>query len=118
MESLLLTPFENPETNTPQSHYNRAHKISRSTIKRCNGRFKLEFTCLLGKQKLRYSPEKVGIIINVCAMLHNLLLRTGVEYDIDFNMFNEADLDNYHNGNFSVLNEARQQVVNRYFTNA
>lgn len=120
LEPWLLTPYENPEPNTPEGHYNRAHKITRSIIERCNGRFKLVFRCLLGERKLRYSPEKVGVIINACAVLHNLLLRAGVEYDIDLNIFNEPYEDNYGNGNYPVLNEARhtrQQVVNRYFTN-
>lgn len=69
---------------------------------------------------LRYSPEKVGVIINACAVLHNLLIRAGVEFDIDFNVINDEDVDNYHNVNYPVLNEARQtrqQVVNRYFIN-
>lgn len=74
-------------------------------------------TCVLGERKLRYSPEMVGKIINACAVLHNLVIRAGVEHEIDLNE-NIPDVQNENNVNYPILNEgrqARQQIVNRYF---
>lgn len=117
----MLTPFEDPEPNTPEGRFNRAHKITRSTIERCNGMLKHIFRCLLGERKLRYSPEKVGTIINACAVLFNLLIRAGIEHNIELNILNPDVGDIVgHNVNNPILNEGRrtrQQVVNRYFTN-
>lgn len=117
LEPWLLTPFENPAPNSPDSRYNYSHKVTRSIIEQCNARLKLVFRCVLGERKLRYSPEMVGKIINACAVLHNLVIRAGVEHEIDFNE-NIPDVQNENNVNYPILNEgrqARQQIVNRYF---
>lgn len=116
LEPWLLTPFDNPDPNTPEGRYNRSHKITRSVIERCNGRLKMVFRCLLGERKLRYNPQKVGIIVNTCAVLHNLLIRAGVEFEFDVNL-NDQNVINHHNID-PILNEGRQtrdNIVNRYF---
>lgn len=116
-----MTPFENPQPNTPEARYNIAHKITRSTIERCIGVLKNRFRCIMGERKLRYAPQKIGNIIYSCAVLHNMCIRAGIpiEDGEEQNDPNEAAVGiegNVLAGN--VLNEARRiqlEILNRYF---
>ncbi|KAJ8948263.1 hypothetical protein NQ314_008443 [Rhamnusium bicolor] len=117
LQPWLLTPFENPLPDTPESRYNYDHKITRSDVERYNAYFKERFRCVSGERNLRYAPDKVGRIVNSCAILHNMCIRAGIEIIID--EFEKIDVPN---GNEYVpnvvLNEGRQvqqDVVNRYF---
>ncbi|KAG8237368.1 hypothetical protein J437_LFUL017437 [Ladona fulva] len=40
------------------------------------------FCCLLRHRVLEYTPPKAGCIVNACAVLHNMCLRSGVNNDI------------------------------------
>lgn len=73
----LMTPLTNPITEG-QKLYNKSHKKGRNPIERCNGVLKTRFRCLLKERVLRYRPEKVGLIINACAVLHNILTKNRV----------------------------------------
>lgn len=70
LEPFLLTPVENAIPGTPEYRYTQSHMQARNCIERCIGVLKAEFLCL--SKILRYSPQKVGNIINVCAILHNI----------------------------------------------
>lgn len=43
------------------------------------------FRCTFAERKFRYTPETVGKIKNAYAVLHNITIVAGLEYDIDFN---------------------------------
>ena len=73
LEPWLLTPFKGT-LNESQRHFNFIHAKGRNPVERCNGVLKGTFRCLLGERKLRYEPEKVVKIINVCCALHNICL--------------------------------------------
>ena len=70
----LMTPLSNTVTEG-QKIYNKAHKLCRNPVERCNGVLKTRFRCLLKERVMRYSSAKAGLIINACAVLHNILTR-------------------------------------------
>lgn len=113
----LMTPILNAVEDTPEARYNVAHARCRNCIERCNGVLKGRFRCLLGERKLRYSPDKVGEIINACAILHNICIDGRLEQN--FNLpENENMVLPHHVEERNVHNEgvlARQNVVQRYF---
>lgn len=80
MQPFLLTPFENPAENTPDSDYNRNLVWARNIIERLNGVSKSRFRCLLKHRFLNYDPIKAGKIIYSCGVLHNI----GRFYNDDF----------------------------------
>ncbi|VEN51239.1 unnamed protein product, partial [Callosobruchus maculatus] len=104
LRSWLLTPITpEPNPNTPESHYNSAHKRIRSTIERCNGVLKMRFRCLFKHRVLHYDPETACKIINTCCILHNICLRLNDphfedhEYDdediIDYGVYDNQQAD-------------------------
>ena len=64
----LMTPVLNPK-NRAEERYNGAHRVTRSTIERCNGILKRRFHCL--HCELRVSPATACRIIASCIILHN-----------------------------------------------
>ncbi|KAJ8962476.1 hypothetical protein NQ314_005715 [Rhamnusium bicolor] len=68
----LMTPFLNAAPNTPEAAYTETHIRGRNCAERLNGIFKARFHCIMGERNLRYDPDKVGHIINACAILHNI----------------------------------------------
>lgn len=72
LEPWLMTPVDNAAEGTPESRYNVRHISARNCIERLNGVLKSRFRCLLRHRALNYKPNKVGLIINACAILHNL----------------------------------------------
>jgi DDE superfamily endonuclease len=69
-----MTPFRSPAIGSSEEIFNNKHMTLRNVIERCNGVLKMRFRCLLGERKLRYKPEKVAKIINVCCALHNMCI--------------------------------------------
>jgi hypothetical protein len=67
----LLTPLRNPATDA-QRRYNRAHIQTRNVVERSIGILKRRFPC--SSSTLAYQPEKVGKIMTVCAILHNIAI--------------------------------------------
>lgn len=57
------------------------HASARNCIERCNGVLKSRFRCLSGERQLRYSPEYVGVVTTVCAILHNICIAGGVQWE-------------------------------------
>ncbi|KAG8229293.1 hypothetical protein J437_LFUL011139 [Ladona fulva] len=70
----LTTPISNPPPDSPEERYNAHHRQARSCVERCIGAWKAWFRCLRKDRTLHYSPECAGILINVCAILHNMAL--------------------------------------------
>ncbi|KAJ8913789.1 hypothetical protein NQ315_002695 [Exocentrus adspersus] len=80
----LMTPVVDARPGTPEYNYTRRHVLARNAVERCNGVWKARFRCLSGERKLRYKPDMVGDIANVCAVLHNI--RTKGRLDIPENV--------------------------------
>ncbi|XP_067906154.1 putative nuclease HARBI1 [Heterodontus francisci] len=73
----LLTPVRNPSKNAGE-HYNTCHGSTQATIEQAIGMLKMLFHCLDssgGAQQ--YAPDRVGCIIVVCCVLHNIAVQSG-----------------------------------------
>lgn len=115
-----MTPFHNPQQNTPESRYNDAHIQARNCIERCNGVLKSRFRCLLKERVLRYSPERVGRLVNACAILHNICIAANLELDDDIIVEEEVNnvFQNDVQENFFRQGQAvRRHIANTYFRN-
>lgn len=118
----LMTPFGNPEPNSPESQFNTRHASARNCVERCIGLLKMRFRCLLKERTARYSPQFVGRMTTACAVLHNICLLNDVPLpflmDHEEPMHNEALPANIINNNFHLLNEGRRvrhEIVQRYY---
>ncbi|GBN64757.1 Putative nuclease HARBI1 [Araneus ventricosus] len=76
----LMTPISNADEDSSSARYNDAHTWARNTIERCNGLLKSRFRCCQRSRQLHYSPEKAGLIINACAVLHNICIHYNVRH--------------------------------------
>lgn len=115
-----MTPFENPVADSPEARYNFAHAVTRSSVERCIGTLKNRFRCLMGERKLRYSPDKVGTIINACTILHNMCIRAEIAINQEFVPQRAVVPPQDEFVQNDVLPEGRrirQQIVNLYFQN-
>ena len=76
----LMTPFSTPET-TSQKKFNKAHKKTRCLVERSFGLLKMRWRILdhTGGY-LCYTPLKVGKMMVVCCLLHNICRRSGIPY--------------------------------------
>ena len=97
--------------------------ITRTDIKeqeilsRCFGVLKTVFRCLSGENKMRYHPDVVGNMFNVCAILHNIRNRGRLQ-EVPGNIVPEdPDLNENYNGQRGDEQgqEARRQLIQRYF---
>lgn len=79
----MITPYRNPELNSPESAFNEIHSSARSLVERAIGVFKGRWRILLNERKSRYTPIKVGKISNVCAALHNICIANRLEVHFD-----------------------------------
>lgn len=113
-----MTPIVNAAVGTPEYNYTRRHIQTRNSIERCIGLLKSRFQCL--SNKLRYSPQKVGNIINVCGILHNICIEGRLNFEINEpNMEDDPPiLQNILNNNGPVYREGdnvRRNLIRRYF---
>lgn len=109
--------MRNALPDSPEERYNAAHKTARSTIERCIGILKSRFRCILKERVLHYSPEKAGIIISACAVLHNIIFHHRLPYEEPVPEENEIadiaadDVPAIEN----VGHNIRQQLINNFF---
>ncbi|KAJ8959550.1 hypothetical protein NQ314_006287 [Rhamnusium bicolor] len=110
-----MTPFLNAAPNTPEAAYTETHIRGRNCAERLNGVFKARFRCIMGERKLRHHPDKVGHIINACAILHNICVEGRLDNDFEIEIQND-DVDM---GSQVLLhnegNIAKQNLIRRYF---
>ncbi|KAK3873579.1 hypothetical protein Pcinc_021422 [Petrolisthes cinctipes] len=87
----LLTPYLRPRPGL-QSNYNRCHKKTRSVVERGIGQLKRRFHVLHGEIRVS-PPAKVCMVIEVCAMLHNICKdrNIGIPAGEDYNNGEEDD---------------------------
>jgi DDE superfamily endonuclease len=74
-EPWLLTPMPNMPDGTPEAAYTVAHCSTRNCVERCIGLLKGRWRCLTKDRALHYTPRQAGLIINSCAVLHNVAIR-------------------------------------------
>lgn len=89
-----MTPFAGHNGMTAaERSYNVAHRRARNCVERLIGVLKGRFRCIGPDRLLRYSPVKCGLIINSCAVLHNILLdaRFPIEAGIEIVIENEPN---------------------------
>lgn len=111
-----MTPVE-ALPGTPEYNYTSRHTRARNCVERCIGVLKARFRCLNGERKLRYSPEKVGHIINACSVLHNICMKGRLD-DVEI-VIGIVPGDDHFNLNIRDDNqdfEARRALIQRYFT--
>lgn len=70
LQPWVMTPFRRPEDFMPQ-RFNTYHSVAHNLIKETSAMLRSRFRCLIDK-KLRYAPNIVSKIINVCCAMHNL----------------------------------------------
>lgn len=114
-EPWLMTPFENPLPGTPESRYNDRHIQTRNCVERCIGVLKGRFLCL--SKVLRYTPEKVGNIVNACSILHNICVSADIGIDFELIPPEEEHVAVYDNRANRDGNVYRRHLIERYFNN-
>lgn len=103
-----MTPIAEPASNAEEL-YNIAHKKTRATVERCIGLLKSRFRCLSKERVLFYSPQKSGIIIYACIVLHNHLISARVPFNERIEE-SESHIDDEISPVIdNILNEARRQ---------
>ncbi|XP_052271216.1 putative nuclease HARBI1 isoform X2 [Dreissena polymorpha] len=82
LKPYLLTPKLNPMSRA-EIAFNLAQSLSRMVVERAFGLLKSRFRCLHKTGGyLQFSPQKIALVVTVCAKLHNLCLSDGF-LDID-----------------------------------
>lgn len=80
LEPWLMTPFRNPPAGSAEANFNFVHAQARSNVEQCIGILKGRWRVLMEERRSRYSPERVGTIVNVCAALHNICIHFRVPF--------------------------------------
>lgn len=112
-----MTPVLNAPPGTPPANYTNRHVRARNPVEGCFGVLKAVFRCLSGENKLRYHPDVVGNIFNVCAILHNIRNRGRLQ-EVPGNIVPEdPDLNENYVGQRRDQQgqEAQRQLIQRYF---
>lgn len=119
LEPGLMTPIENAIPESPESRYTEAHVQTRNCIERCIGVLKGRFMCL--GRSMRYSPQKVGNVVNACAILHNICVAARLELDAHVPPPLPPQRANIRIHNNLAINRegqlTRRNIIARYFTN-
>ncbi|KAJ8949689.1 hypothetical protein NQ314_008151 [Rhamnusium bicolor] len=93
----------------------RCWNNGRNCAEHLNGIFKACFHCIMGERKLRYDLDKVGHIINACAILHNICVEGRMDNDFEI----EIQHDDIDMGNQVLLhnegNIARQSYTKIFY---
>lgn len=118
LEPYLLTPFHEPNDNTPEAEFNNRLNSARNTIERCIGVLKMRFRCMLKERTARYSPQFMGQLIIACVALHNMCIENNMQLNNNLPVadeFRNVQLpDNFVNNLLDEGQRVRQNIVNRY----
>ncbi|XP_067130112.1 putative nuclease HARBI1 [Centruroides vittatus] len=88
MEPWLLTPILDAQQQNKQN-YNRSLTSTRIIVERCNGLLKSRFRCIHKHRVLNYSLYKAELIINACAVLHNMRIVRKISLDKNIDLYDE-----------------------------
>ncbi|XP_063910658.1 putative nuclease HARBI1 [Zophobas morio] len=110
----LLTPINGADPNTPEGRYTYAHRLARNSIERCIGVLKTAWRCLHKDRVLKYHPLFVAKIFYTCGILHNIMRMRNIEIEIDYDMHNELEVEDFNDADFNVqlLHLGRQRRNN------
>lgn len=75
----LMTPISQSTSNSEEK-YNVTLKKTRALVERCIGLLKSRFRCPSKDRLLFYEPQKAGVIIYACVVLHNFFLLAKVPF--------------------------------------
>ncbi|PAA75961.1 hypothetical protein BOX15_Mlig020598g1 [Macrostomum lignano] len=94
----LVPPVHGDNLPVASRRFNRAHRVTRSSVERSIGLLKLRFPCL---RMLRVAtPELAGEIVKTCVTLHNLCISIEGEVDDNivqkYNITEEEDAGGHH----------------------
>ncbi|KAG5860737.1 hypothetical protein JTB14_025284 [Gonioctena quinquepunctata] len=122
-EPWLMTPVYGALPHTSEKLYNYSHTLGRNCIERVDGVLKGRFRCLLGERKPPYGPQKVGIIVSACCILHNDCVKWRVPMDENLVFYDQEDIEGIHpedQPHLNIFNEGiriRNTIIARYFQN-
>nr|XP_049695562.1 putative nuclease HARBI1 isoform X4 [Helicoverpa armigera]XP_049698868.1 putative nuclease HARBI1 isoform X1 [Helicoverpa armigera]XP_049707731.1 putative nuclease HARBI1 [Helicoverpa armigera] len=123
LEPWLMTPIKHQQPGTPEYKYTEAHCSARNIIERCFGVLKSVFRCLSHQRQLMYEPYMAGLIINACAVLHNMRITyklpepestTSMQL-VDNSRFHDDMLEVTGSGR-AVAERIRRRLINTSFT--
>lgn len=76
MEHFSKTPIVNAPSGSQESRFSTAHVNARNSVEKpIIGVLKARFRCLLKDTMALYQPRIVGMLVNVCSVLHNMCLK-------------------------------------------
>lgn len=120
LQPWLMVPIRAP-VNPQEQLFNDKHCKLRCRVELCIGRFKNRFRCLIENEQ-RYKPIRVALIINACAVLHNILMQNGLngeEFDdevIDEPVDDDGEFDELLNENqYLVQGRLSRNILVNYF---
>lgn len=106
LEPFLMTPYKSVTAGTIEHKFNQKHTSCRNIIERTIGVLKSRFRCLQGT--LRFKPEKVVRITNVCCALHNICREYNIEFEDPGNFQNDIEVDDEEIHDRSFYNIAQR----------
>lgn len=121
----MMIPFTDPTTKAEEA-YNIAHKKCRCSVERAIGVLKSRFRCMCKQNggAIQFDVEIACPIIAACIILHNYCRKRNIKQDIDIDIQEEIENDNYNrqqsspfsNGDVVLGYEARNRIVTEFFS--
>ena len=122
-----MTPLHDVDPDSPEGRFNKKFCTIRSLIEQCNGLLKNRFRCLLRHRVLHYHPEKAGLIVNACCVLHNICIDNNIPQpdrgdlvDPDWGMYDYHEPREEENRGMGIVNPdlvAARQLQRRIIRN-
>lgn len=108
----LMTPYQDPVT-VKERRFNRAQKVTRSSVERAFGILKRRFHLL--HSEIRMSPERVCTLVAACCILHNIAIENNEPMeDDDDDHQDPPDLGHNYDG-VNRGTAVRNHITNTYF---
>ncbi|XP_065358696.1 putative nuclease HARBI1 [Calliphora vicina] len=79
LEPWCITPYRNPAEGLMETHFNEVHSKARCIVERSIGIFKARWKVLSNDKRSRYCPQKIALLANACAALHNICIKFKVD---------------------------------------
>lgn len=109
----MMVPYSGNALTEAEVRFNTKHSTARNHVERTIGLLKTRFRCLQRARELQLTPDKAGLITNVCAALHNICIENREEDNFDgYEPVENINIANIQNANESAA-QARQRAVVR-----